>query len=166
MSSLTTALLTVGPNATHPWGDRVWRVALSAQYVSGSSSDYWLVSPTQPAQYPVIDKAIVLQSPGHIEVLDSVIFLVALHAGDTQIEGYLLDHHNISMEEGARLSADFWELTDETRTYLAGYLSRYLRLGFTILEEVTPIDPAVVRDLRAMGFDVDVFSLSDTSIVT
>jgi hypothetical protein len=103
MSSFTSALVTAGPKAIHPWGDRGWRIALSAQHVTGSSSDYWLVTPTPPPSHPVVSQFVSIPDPSHNGLVDSLVFALALHLGDEQVEGYLLDHHNVSIEGGVRV---------------------------------------------------------------
>lgn len=166
MSTITTTLLSVGPKAIHPWGDRAWKVALQAQYCSGSSADFWLVAPTQPAQHEVGSDIVMVQHPDHQGVLDSLVYLLALHLGNEEIEGYLHDHHNVTMDGDKRVPVEFWELTTQTRMDLARRLSKYLRLGITVLDESALVDPLVVRDLRSLGFDVDVFLLHDSNLVS
>jgi len=165
MSTVSTTLLSVGPKSLHPWGDRAWRVGLTAQYCTGSSSDYWLVTPTQPAAYKVTQDTVVVPSPDHEGVLDSIIFLLALHLGNAQLEGFLLDHHNIHVTAGVREVAEYWELTAATRGHLGKALAEHYRIGVTVLDDCSLVDPAIVGDLRRLGFDVDVFLLADSSVV-
>jgi len=165
MPSFTTSLITAGPKSIAPWGDRKWRIALSAQYVSGSSSDYWLVTPTNPANHAVDGYALTVPQPDHEGVLDSLIYMLAIHLGDDDLEGYLFDHHNIEVADGLRVPVDFWELTESTRQHLGSRLASQFRLAVTVMDEICPVDPAVVRDLRALGFDVDVYTLLESCSV-
>jgi hypothetical protein len=63
MSKQTTALLSVGPLTTGPFGDiEPWRVSSQSQLVEGGIP-YWLVTPIQPAEQAVGTDVIVLEFP-------------------------------------------------------------------------------------------------------
>lgn len=164
MTRLTTALLTVAPRSIAPWGDRLWRVSLTAELVEGGSSAYWLVHPADPAARPVATDVVLISTPLTAGVVESLMLALAAHLGDEQTEGLLLDTHNIELLDGIRHVAPYWELTSSTSALLAQRLASSFRLGVTVLEELTLATADVVARLRGLGFDVDVFTLSDAQL--
>lgn len=167
MSKVSTVLMTAGPRSISPWGDRNWRVALSAQLVEGGSSAYWLASPTQPAQHPTAPNALIVEAPQHDEVVDSILMLLATHLGDGNVEGYLLDTHNVTLVDGVRVVAPFWDITAaESLRFLVTSLSGTVRLAFTILDDNRLVDETVIETLRVFGFDVEVYRLDASSTVS
>lgn len=164
---MSTALLTAGPRYTGAFADRAWRIAVCAQLVEGSDPAYWMVSPTEPALHLVSPELVEVDVPYSEAVVDSVIMLLATHLGDENIEGLLLDSHLVSVEESVRKIARYWApLADDVRSNLAGILSRTIRVGFTLLDDMSLVDELVIEQLRQLGFDVDVFSLSSSSLAT
>jgi hypothetical protein len=165
MSRSTSALLTAGGRLSGPWADRLWRIALSAQYVSGGSADYWLVTPTLPVEHLVQPGEIEIQVADTEGVLDSVLMMLAAHLGGQHEEELLLETHNISLDAGTRAVAPFWELDGRSRAQLASELSNVIRLGITLLEPGTLANASLVQALRSAGFDVDVFELSSSGLL-
>ena len=158
MSKQTTALLTVGPKSIFPWGDRLWRIALTAQLVSSNSGDYWIVTPTQPANHEVESDAVTVQEPQQECLIESIIMLLATHLGDEDVEACLIETHNLELDESVRKIAPYFDLSDErTFSYLTGRLSELVRLGVTILDDMSLVTEDAITDLRLLGFDVDVF---------
>jgi hypothetical protein len=164
LSRLSTALLSIGPRAISPWGDRVWRVAATAQLVEGSSA-YWIVTPTVPSQHTVTPGEVSVAAPSAEAVVDSVLFLLAAHFGDIEVETYLVETHNVSLKGGARELAPFYELADTTRDYLARKMSEVVRLGFTRLDDLSLVNDEVITALLRYGFDVEVYELASGSAV-
>lgn len=157
MTRVSTALLAIGPKSIAPWGDRAWRVSATAQLVEGSSP-YWIVHPTQPAQHPVVPNEIGVSSPHSESVVDSVLFLLATHFGEDDVEANLLESHNIELgDDGLREVAEFYELSDYNRGFLAKRLSERVRLGLTQLDDLSLVGDEVVEQLRRLGFDLEVF---------
>jgi hypothetical protein len=158
MSKQTTALLTVGPKSIAPWGDRAWRIALTAQLVSANSGDYWIVTPTEPANHVVVPAEVLVEMPHRDSLIESILMLLAAHLGDEDVEACLIDTHNIEVTEGVRTVAPYWDVSDKrTFEYLTVRLSQLVRLGVTVLDEMSLVSPDVIADLRLLGFDVDVF---------
>ena len=158
MSKQTTALLTVGPKSIAPWGDRAWRIALTAQLVSANSGDYWIVTPTEPANHVVVPSEVLVEAPQQESLIESIIMLLAAHLGDEDVEACLSETHNMEVTDGVRTIAPYWDLSDKrTFGYLTGRLSQMVRLGITVLDEMSLVTPEVIADLRLLGFDVDVF---------
>ena len=167
MSKVSTVLLSAGPRSIGPWGDRDWRVALSAQLVEGGSVAYWLAAPTEPALHPAAPNALAIETPEHYVVVDSILMLLATHLGDENVEGYLLDTHNVTLVDGMRVVAPFWDITAaESLKFLVSRLTESVRLAFTILDEVRLVDDDVIQTLRVLGFDVEVYSLSSSSAIS
>ena len=166
MTRLSTALLTVAPLSTGPWGDRLWRVALTAELVEGGSAAYWLIHRSEPAEHLVATAEVLITAPHTTGVVEALVLSVAAHLGDGQTEGILLDSHNIEVLDGIRHVAPYWELTDSTRQVLVERLSSSVRLGLIVLDELTLATAEVVARLRSIGFDVDVFTLSDAHLAT
>lgn len=164
MTRLTTATLMVGPRTLSPWGDRAWRVTLTAQHVSGGETDYWIVTPTQPAQHPVRPDELLIEQPDTENAIDSILMLMSAHVGDEHVEGYLLDTANIELEDGVRVVAPFWDVSaPETRKFLSSKLSASVRLGLTVMCEQSVVTDELVEGLRQLGFDVDVFGVTSSS---
>lgn len=164
MSKQTTALLTVGPKSIAPWGDRAWRIALTAQLVSANSGDYWIVTPTEPANHAVGPAEVMVEAPQRECLIESIVMVLAAHLGDEDVEACLTETHNIETVGGVRTIPAYWDISD-TRTfdYLTGRLSELVRLGVTILDDTSLVNVEAIADLRLLGFDVDVFVL--TSVV-
>ena len=164
MTRQTTALLTVGPRTLAPWNDRVWRVAGTAQLVEGSAP-YWLVTPTQPAEHEVTTETILVEVPHADAVVWSVLMVVAAWFGGSEVEAVLTEGQNLTVDAvtGAREVAPYWELADTTVTTLASKLSAQVRLGLTLMDDLSLVDDDVVEGLRALGFDVDVFVLGSVA---
>jgi hypothetical protein len=164
MSRQTTAYLTVSPKTIAPWGDRTWRISLASQLVEGGSAAYWITTPTQPAENLVSPDEIVIEQPSKEFLLDSILLMLAAHVGDDQIEGYLIDTQNLTLQDGVRKLAPFWDISaPEVRAFLARKLSEKVRLGITLLENLSLVNDEVINDLRAYGFDVDVFELTSSN---
>lgn len=158
MSRVSTALLTVGPRSLAPWGDRAWRIAATAQLVEGSTP-YWIVSATKPAQHHVRPLEIEVPSPHADSVIESILYLLGCHFGDEEIESYLVETHNITVyEDSTRELAQFFELADQTREFLANRLASSVRLGFVKLDDLSLVTDEVIQKLRELGFDVEAFS--------
>lgn len=164
MSRRSTALLTIGPSTLSPWGDRAWRVAATAQLVEGSSA-YWIVTSTVPAQHYVSPGGVEVPVPHAEAVIDSVLFLLASHFGDDDVENYLVETHNLSLRGGVRELAPFYELADTTKDYLVSKMAGVVRLGFTRLDELSLVNDEVITALLRYGFDVEVYALSPSPAV-
>lgn len=157
MTKQSTALLAVSPKSIAPWGDTAWRISLTAQLVEGGSASYWLATPTQPAQHRVSPAAVTIEVPNSEEFVNTTLIVLALHLGGHDIERYLLETGNITLEDNVRTLAPYWDLSDEGRLFLAKLLSAELRLGITILDEPTMLMGDVTSGLLDLGFDLDVF---------
>lgn len=162
MSRQTEALLTVSSRTSGPWGDRVWRCALTAQLVVGGSAAYWLVTPTQPANHSVSPAEIIIEVPDDDGMVDAIVMLLSVHLGGEDVEGNLLETHNVSVEDGVRMIAPYWELAPEVGIYLAETMAADVRLGVVMLEQPVMVTEGVLSQLRGMGFDLDVFVLSES----
>lgn len=164
MSRQTTALLFIAPRSISPWGDRVWRVAATAQLVEGSSA-YWIVTPTLPVQHSVTPAEVSVPAPFTEAVVESVLFLLAAYFGDDEVKNYLVETHNVSLKGGTRELAPFYELADTTRDYLARKMATVVRLGFTRLDDLSLVNDEVITALLRYGFDVEVYDLASGSAV-
>jgi len=164
MSKQTTALLMFGPTSIAPWGDRVWRVAATAQLVEGSAP-YWIFTPTEPAETAASPQMVEVAAPNPEAVVESILMMAAAWFGDSKVENCLIETHNLTMNEGVRELAPFYELAESTQHFLARHLSGNIRLGATRLDEQTLLSAEVVRGLRLLGFDFDTFDLSSSTSV-
>lgn len=164
MSRQTTALLFIGPRSISPWGDRVWRVAATAQLVEGSSA-YWIVTPTLPVQHSVTPAEVSVSAPFAESLVESVLFLLAAYFGDDEVKNYLVETHNVSLKGGARELAPFYELADTTRDYLVRKMATVVRLGFTRLDDLSLVNDEVITALLRYGFDVEVYDLVSRAAV-
>ena len=161
MTRVSTALLAVGPKTISPWSDRAYRVHTQAQLVEGGSSAYWIVTPTQPAQRVVVPDEIELPSPSPEGVVTSVVFLLAAHVGSDNTLGLLEDLHDVTLDGNPPVAriAPFWELSEMDTHVLAGQLASRVRLAVTLLDDMSIMDGEPLDMLRALGFDLDVFTL-------
>lgn len=167
MTRHSTALLTAGPRYTGSFADRAWRLAICSQLVEGSDPAYWLSTPTSPPLHLVEPDIVEVDVPYSEAVVDSVLIVLCANLGDEQIEALLLESHLVSVEDGVRRVAPYWApLADDVKLNLARHLSSYVRVGFTLLDEFSLVNGEVVEQLRAFGFDVDVFSLSSSAAPT
>jgi hypothetical protein len=165
MTRVSTTLLTIGPRVLAPWGDRAWRVSATAQMVMGSAP-YWIVTPTQPAQHLVAPSEIEVSAPNTESVVESILFMLAAHFGDAEVENFLVESHNISLgPNSARELARFYELVYEGQDFLARVMSERLRIGVVHLDDLSLVNEDVISRLREMGFDVDTFSQSSSAQV-
>jgi hypothetical protein len=90
--------------------------------------------------------------------------LIALHFGDDAIESLLIETHNLEVSDGIRTVAPFWDISDShTFEYLTGSLAKSLRLGVTMMDEISLLTTEVTEELRDLGFDVDVFVLESVA---
>jgi hypothetical protein len=101
-------------------------------------------------------------APNVEAVLDSVLFLIALHFGDVSVENFLLETHNLSLKGDTRELAPFYELADTTRDFIANKMSGLVRLAFTRLDDLSLVNDEVFAALRRYGFDVEVYDLTST----
>mgnify|MGYP007099122287 CR=1 FL=1 len=122
------------------------------------STPYWIVTPTLPALHTVSPSEVEVVTPHPEAVVDSVLMFLAAHFGDDDVEAYLVETHNLTVSEGVREIAPYYELADETARFLADHLSQSIRLGVTLLDDLSLVDVSVVERLRGLGFDVDVFA--------
>ena len=157
MTRQTTAMMMVGPRSVSPWGDRIWRLALSAQLVEGNEP-YWLVSVTQPANHEVKPDTVGIASPDTDNVVMSIVMLLAAHLGSGEVENFLVETHNLTLLENVREIAPFYDLSENTTRALVKELTSSVRLGFTLMEELSLVDAGLVGALRGLGFDVEVFA--------
>lgn len=158
MSRESTALITIGPRNIAPWGDRVWRVAGTAQLVEGSTP-YWIVTPTEPAQYSVSSNSVGIHLPEPESLFESILMFLAAYFGDEDVEACLVETHNVTKSANGREIAPYFELADEVQSYLVGRLSQCLRIAVTRLSDQTLMDRHVCALLRDAGFDVEEYSL-------
>lgn len=154
MSRETTALLMAGPKTLGPWGDRSWRVSLTAQLVEGATP-YWIATPTLPEEHPTRPDEIDVVTPNSEAVVESILMMLSAHFGDHDVEVALIDTHNISMDQGMREVARCYELSDEIQKFLAERLSNQVRLGVLRLTSDTLVNAEAVVELRKLGFDVE-----------
>ena len=160
MTRSTTATISVSPKHVGIWADQdLWRIAGLGQIVEGNTP-YWIVTPTQPAQYAVADKAVSIETPDPEIVLDSILIWLSVWFGGEVEEARLLESHNIAIDGGQRLLAPNWELADSTKANLAKGMAQKVRLAVTILDDTSLVNEQVVEGLRNFGFDVAVFAES------
>ena len=148
----------VTPRTVGSWADRAYRVSHTAQLIEGGSAAYWLVTPTEPAEHRVRPDVIRIENPEPSDVVNSLIMLAAAHVGNGQVEGLLLDTHNIEIVDGVRNVAEFWDVERRTEATLAAALAPQIRMSFTLLDEMNLLTEEVTERLIAYGFDVEVFS--------
>jgi hypothetical protein len=159
MTRQSTALLTIGPKYVGAWADtNRWIVSGSAQLVEGNIP-YWLVTPTEPAQYKVTPSEVTIDVPHAEVVVQSILMVVACWVAQDDVLRLLEETHNVELIGAERRIAPYFDLSDETVEMLARKLSDVVRLGFTLLDADCLVDADVISRLRKLGFAVDVFTL-------
>lgn len=165
MTRNSTATLFAGPRSISPWDDRNhWRVALWAQLVEGGEAPYWIASPTAPALHAVRPDFVRVDQPCDDDLVASIVMTVALYLGGDEVEGLLLDTHNISIDGDTRVLARWWELAPEVVTALADNVAGSTRLGLTTVSEFSLVTQGVIERLRELGFDTDVYGLLSSHV--
>jgi hypothetical protein len=119
-----------------------------------------------PAEHPVATPEVLISIPYPIAAAEALILALGAHLGDEQVENLLLETHNIELLDGIRHVAPYWELADTARSLLCNHLKSSVRVGLTVLDGLTLATPEVVALLRDYGFDVDVFTLTDSQLAT
>jgi hypothetical protein len=159
MTRQSTALLTIGPKYVGSWADtNRWIVSGSAQLVEGNIP-YWLVTPTEPAQYKVTPSEVTVEVPHAEVVVQSILMIVACWFASDDVIALLEETHNVELIGDERRIAPYFDLSDDTVAMLASKLSDVVRLGVTLLDGDCLVDADVVSRLRKLGFGVDVFSV-------
>lgn len=159
MTRQSTALLTVGPRFVGSWADENrWIVSGSAQLVEGNIP-YWLVTPTEPAQYKVTPSEVAIEVPHAEVVVQSILMVVACWFANDDVLTLLEETHNVELIAKERRIAQYFDLSDDTIEVLSRKLSDVVRLGFTLLDDICLVDQDVISRLRELGFAVDVFTL-------
>ena len=159
MTRQSTALLTVGPKYVGSWADtNRWVVSGSAQLVEGNIP-YWLVTPTEPAQYKVTPSEVTVEVPHAEVVVQSILMVVACWFANDAVLSLLEETHNVELIAGERRIAPYFDLSDDTVLTLSRKLSDVVRLGFTLLDADCLVNEEVISRLRELGFSVDVFAL-------
>jgi hypothetical protein len=108
---------------------------------------------------------VIVPAPYSEAVVESVLFLLAAHFGDDEVENYLVETQNVNLKGGTRELAPFYELADTTRDYLARKMSEVVRLGFTRLDDLSLVNDEVITALLRYGFDVEIYDLASGSAV-
>jgi hypothetical protein len=165
MTRDTTAMLFIGPRSIAPWGDRKWRVSIWAQLVEGSEPPYWSVAKPVPVEHSVASNIVKVDLPCDEDIVSSIVMLVATHLGGDDVTGWLIDTHNLTMDGETRVITPYWELAPDVLDALSSRLSGSVRLGLTTVCESSLVTPGVIAQLRALGFDVDVFGLLSSHVV-
>lgn len=157
MTRSSTALLTVSPKHVGSWNDtHLWRLSGSAQLVEGSTP-YWLVTPTLPAQHPVEQDSVTIEQPDKEFVLDSALMVLGAWFGGDRVADYLVETHNLEVRSEVRTIAPYWDFSESTREFIAAEMNQYVRLGVTVLDDLSLVSSEVISGLRSLGFDVTVF---------
>ena len=157
MSKQTTAVLSIGPLASAPFGDtQAWRVSSTSQLVEGGIP-YWLVTPTQPLEHRVQSDFLPVEFLETESVVASVVMLAATWHGGDGVLGYLMDTENVTMDGSVRSIAPYWELSEDGVRHLSNKLKGQVKLAFTIMDDLCLVDDEVIGTLRSLGFHVDVF---------
>jgi hypothetical protein len=161
MTRFSSMQLLAGPKSLAPWGDNLWRISYTSQYVTGGGGDYWIPTPTRPLLHEVRGLEILVEDPSLDSLTQSVIYQLALYLGGDAIEGLLLDTHNIQIHAGKREAVPYYEIDNRNLDLLAGSLSESIRLALTFLGENSKSEAQLVSRLRALGFEVTVFRESN-----
>lgn len=84
--------------------------------------------------------------------------LLTAHLGDEALVRRLEQTHNIELQGEERKIARYWDISEGAMfEFLATRLSQQVRLGLTVLDEMSFKNQEVISRLRELGFDVDVF---------
>lgn len=154
MTSISTALLMVGPSGVGPFNSPDWRVSFVSQLVeAGSNGPYWLTNASgEPEQY------LPIQSLDPEDVAKATVLLLAQQIPDGSVQGLLRETHNlIDNPDGTTKIAPYWDGSDSDFQFYASRLAPRVRLGVVQLAEHGLMDGAVFAHLLRYGFALETF---------
>lgn len=154
MTSISTALLMVGPSGVGPFHSPDWRVSFVSQLVeAGSSGPYWLTNaPGEPEQY------LPIQSLDPEDVAKATVLLLGQQIQDDSVQGLLRETHNlIDNPDGTTKIAPYWDGSDSDFEFYASRLAPRVRLGVVQLAEHGLMNEAAVAHLLRFGFTIQAF---------
>lgn len=159
MTTSSTALLFISPKGAGPFFVPAWRVGTFSELAEGGSNGpYWIIrDPDQPGK-----SYLPLQDLDEDRVVASIALLLAGCIGDSNLEGLLIDTHNLSLEDGRKGFAPFWDLSESDQARIFDKMKGRVRIGINLLDESSLITESVIARLRASQIQVAVFeTLSD-----
>ena len=157
MTTASTALVMVGPSGVGSFHDRLWRMSPpNAQVVEGGSNGpYFLINNGgQEHSFNIED----FDTAG---VVTSTVLAIALLTGDDHaLETLRMSENFVQTDEGQRV-APYWEIVDEVFDQLVERLKRMCRVAVVQLDQKSIVNQSVLDEMRALGFDVEVFASTE-----
>lgn len=154
MTTVSTALLLVGPAGVGPFRSRDWRVSPSSscQLVEGGTNGPYFL-------YTVGEKEAVF----HLDSLDpeilcrGLVLMTAVLANDDQSLGILRATENLIETDRGERVAPFWEIADGVLMTISRRLSLLCRIGVVRLDGNSLFTTECLDKLRILDFDVTEF---------
>lgn len=159
MTTVSTALLLVGPSGVGPFQSRDWRVnpSTSCQLVEGGNNGPYFL-------YTLGEKEAVF----HLDSLDpeilsrGLVLMTAILTNDEQSLGILHATENLIETDRGERVAPFWEIADGVLLTISRRLSLLCRIGVVRLDGNSLFTSEVLDKLRILDFDVTEFDESES----
>jgi hypothetical protein len=101
--------------------------------------------------------SVTIEQPDKEFVLDSALMVLGAWFGGDRVADYLVETHNLEVRSEVRTIAPYWDFSESTREFIAAEMNQYVRLGVTVLDDLSLVSSEVISGLRSLGFDVTVF---------
>lgn len=154
MTTTSSAALFTSAKGFGPFYAPGWRLGTIAELAEGGTNGpFWIIrepESSEPLYLPLVDLDVE-------RMVSSIALLLAATTQDFNLEGLLIDTHNLDIANGTRSFAPFWDLSEQDVDRIFRTLSQRIRLGLTILEEQSLLTDAVIAALRSKGMEVDPF---------
>lgn len=150
ITTLTTALVMLGPTGIGSFHSPDWRVAPDPiQLVEAGTNGPGLLAGRHYLSIDSLDSEFVFRA----------LVLMAANLTDVhQVKDYLRETHNLVRDEsGIETTAQYWDIADEVLAWCAPRMAEFVRIGIVRIDDMTLADEVVVERFRSFGFMVDVF---------
>lgn len=159
MTTVSTALILVGPSGVGPFQNREWRLnpSSSCQLVEGGNNGPYFL-------YTVGEQEAVF----HMDSLDpeilsrGLVVMTAILTNDEQSLGILRATENLIETDRGERVAPFWEIADGVLLTISRRLSPLCRIGVVRLDGNSLFTSEVLDKLRILDFDVTEFDESES----
>jgi hypothetical protein len=155
MTTSSSALLFISPKGAGPFFVPAWRIGTFVELAEGGSNGpYWIIRDPDQTRKSYLP----LQDLDEDRVVSSIALLLAGCIGDANLEGLLLDTHNLSLEGDTKDFAPYWDLSDADQVRIFHAVQERVRIGINLLDENSLITESVIARLRAFHIHVTLFA--------
>ena len=154
MTTTSSAALFTSAKGFGPFYAPGWRLGTVAELAEGGTNGpFWVIREPEssaPLYLPLVELDVE-------RMVSSIALLLAGTTQDLNLEGLLIDTHNLNIANGTKSFAPFWDLSEQDVDRIFRTLSQRVRLGFTILEEHSLLTDPVIDTLNSKGMEVELF---------